>query len=75
MTNKAKAIPDTPDEAPVAPVETPMIFRDTLFTSRVLILPEGRTLRVAKRQVSVSPMDTVALTYLQGRADFVALAG
>lgn len=52
-----------------------MVFRDTLFTSRVLILPEGRTLRVAKGQVSVLSTDTVGLTYLQARADFVALAG
>jgi len=73
MTSKTKAAPVTTD-AP-APA-TLSIFRDTLYTSRVLILLDaGRTLKVEKAQVAVASDDTVALEYLQGRKDFVAVEG
>ncbi|WP_095148163.1 hypothetical protein [Pseudomonas sp. Irchel s3a18] len=73
MTSKTKEVSATTDEPVPA---TLSIFRDTLYTSRVLILPEGeRTLRVAKGQVAVASDDTVALEYLRGRKDFVAVEG
>ncbi len=73
MTSKTKEA-SAASEAP-APA-TLSLFRDTLYTSRVLILLEaGRTLKVEKGQVAVASDDTVALEYLQGRKDFVAVEG
>ncbi|MGF6166343.1 hypothetical protein ABIE16_005667 [Pseudomonas sp. 2725] len=73
MTSKTKAVPaatDAPEPAMLS------IFRDTLYTSRVLILLDaGRTLKVKKGQVAVASDDTVALDYLHGRKDFVAVEG
>ena len=73
MTSKTKAVPaDTDAPAPV----TLSLFRDTLYTSRVLILLEAeRTLKVEKAQVAVASDDTVAIEYLHGRKDFVAVEG
>ena len=71
MTNKTKAV-STATEAP-APA-TLSIFRDTLYTSRVLVLLDAeRTLKVEKGQVAVASNDTVGLEYLRGRKDFVAV--
>ena len=73
MTSKTKEV-SAASEAP-APA-TLSLFRDTLYTSRVLILLEaGRTLKVKKGQVAVASDDTVALDYLHGRKDFVAVEG
>ena len=73
MTSKTKGV-SAASEAP-API-TLSLFRDTLFTSRVLVLLEaGRTLKVEKGQVAVASDDTVALEYLRGRKDFVAVEG
>lgn len=73
MTSKTKDVPVAIDEPIPATLN---IFRDTLYTSRVLILLEaGRTLKVAKGQVAVASDDTVALEYLRGRQDFVAVEG
>lgn len=47
----------------------PSVFRDTLYTSRVLILPDGRQLVVAKGQVSADPGDIVAQDYLSTHPD------
>ncbi|MEC6743276.1 hypothetical protein [Pseudomonas qingdaonensis] len=44
-------------------------FRDTVFTSRTLILPDGRSLPVTQSRVIVGPGDTIALEYLQGHPD------
>lgn len=49
------------------------LFRDTLYTSRVLILPDGRQLAVARGRVSVPPDDTVALEYLGKHPDLKPL--
>jgi hypothetical protein len=69
MTNKTKAV-STDTDAPA----TLSIFRDTLYTSRVLVLLDAeRTLKVEKGQVAVALDDTVALEYLHGRKDFVAV--
>ncbi len=73
MTSKTKevsAVTDAPEPATLS------IFRDKLYTSRVLILLDaGRTLKVEKGQVAVASDDTVALEYLHGRKDFVAVEG
>ena len=47
----------------------PSVFRDTLYTSRVLILPDGRQLAVAQGQVSVPASDSAALEYLSRHPD------
>jgi hypothetical protein len=73
MTSKTKEV-SAASEAP-APA-TLSVFRDTLYTSRVLILLDAeRTLKVEKGQVAVASDDTVALEYLHGRKDFVAVEG
>jgi hypothetical protein len=73
MTSKTKEVAAS-SEAP-APA-TLSVFRDTLYTSRVLILLDAeRTLKVEKGQVAVASDDTVALDYLHGRKDFVAVEG
>lgn len=70
------------DSAPVerlpAPAGVPKpgrtgLFRDTAYTSRVLILPDGRQLAVARGRVSVPPDDTVALEYLGKHPDLKPL--
>lgn len=79
---------DTPDQAeglpvpgliPVAqgfPGTAPArvtTFRDTFYTSRTLILPDDRTLAVAKGVISVETTDDVALKYLKAHAEFEQL--
>lgn len=46
-----------------------VVFRDTLYTSRCLFLPDGRQLAVAQARLSVEPGDTVALDYLNKHPD------
>lgn len=58
-----------PDTAP----ERFTTFRDTLYTSRTVILPDGRTLAVAKGLVSVDSTDDAALKYLKTHAEFELL--
>ena len=73
MTSKTKDVSEA-SEAPAPP--TLSFFRDTLFTSRVLILLDAeRTLKVEKGQVAVASDDTVAIEYLHGRKDFVPVEG
>ncbi|WP_460139670.1 hypothetical protein [Pseudomonas sp. S2_E01] len=48
-------------------------FRDTVYTSRTLILPSDRTLAVAKGTVSVRTTDDAALKYLNAHAEFEPL--
>lgn len=56
--------------APPAPEQAAQVtFRDTVYTSRVLILPKNRQLAVARGQVSVSADDADALAYLDAHAD------
>lgn len=59
-----------PAERPARRTGLPRVFRDRLFTSRVLILPSGRQLQVAKGCVVVSADDSKALAFLQARDDF-----
>lgn len=71
MATKKTAVEEepTPD---VAPEPVPVVFRDTVYTSRVLILPDsGRALPVVRHLVSVPEGDTVALEYLGQHPDLV----
>lgn len=52
-----------------APPGASVAFRDARFTSRTLILPDGRELRVAQARVVSAADDTVALEYLKGHPD------
>lgn len=62
------ADPDTITEAAPAQVT----FRDTVFTSRVLILPDSmRELPVRAHLVSVAEDDAEALAFLQAHSDLV----
>ncbi|WP_330213589.1 hypothetical protein [Pseudomonas sp. Z18(2022)] len=61
-------------EKPVAGAEPGATFRDKLYTSRTLILPDsGRALAVLKRQVSVPAADTEARAYLETNEEFELL--
>ena len=66
MANKesAASVPSKPGPA--------QHYRDTRFTSRVLILPDGRQLSVAQGLVSAAPDDVVALDYLSKHPDLQA---
>ncbi|PPS61809.1 hypothetical protein [Pseudomonas sp. BRM28] len=55
--------------APEALPGASVAFRDTRFTSRTLILPDGRELPVAQARVVIGTDDTVALEYLMGHPD------
>ncbi|WP_053156557.1 hypothetical protein [Pseudomonas protegens] len=46
------------------------VFRDTLYTSRILILADGRALSVAQGEVSVPVSDILARDYLEQHPDF-----
>lgn len=48
-------------------------FRDTLYTSRTVILPDGRTLAVANCLVSVDSTDDAALKCLKTHTEFEQL--
>lgn len=48
---------------------SPTVFRDTLYTSRVLILPDGRQLAVVQGRVSADAEDSAAREYLSKHPD------
>lgn len=50
-----------------------LTFRDSLYTSRMVILPDGRTLTVAKSLVSLEAGDDVALKCLKAHPEFEQL--
>lgn len=57
-----------------AAVASGSTFRDKLYTSRTLILPDsGRPLAVIKAQVSVPAADTEARSYLETNEEFELL--
>lgn len=64
-----------PESTPISPVLMPMTvtFRDTLYSSRTVVLPDGRTLAVAKNKVTVDSTDDVALKTLKAHAEFEQL--
>jgi hypothetical protein len=60
------------DQSPAA--DLLLKFRDTVYTSRTLIIPAtGRTLLVAKGEVSVSVSDEQAVSYLKANEEFEPL--
>ena len=63
------------ESTPISPVLMPMsvTFRDTLYTSRTVVLPDGRTLAVAKNKLTVDSADDVALKTLKAHAEFEQL--
>ncbi|SED05167.1 hypothetical protein SAMN05216178_6005 [Pseudomonas saponiphila] len=62
-----------PKKTPGRPAGTgAVVFRDSLYTSRHLILPDGRQLPVLQGQVSVKAGDRVALDYLASHPDLQA---
>lgn len=64
-----------PESVPISTVQanSTVTFRDTLYTSRTVVLPDGRTLAVAKAQVSVDGSDDVALKCLKAHTEFEQL--
>ena len=61
-------------ETPVAGAGFGSTFRDKLYTSRTLILPDsGRALVVLKQHVSVPATDAEALDYLKSNEEFELL--
>ena len=64
-------ITEQPATEPSPAVDLLLKFRDTVFTSRTLIVPgTKRTLAVAKGCVEVSVSDEQAVTYLKANAEF-----
>jgi len=65
---------ELPAEA-VAPARDLLLtFRDKVFTSRTLIIPDSdRTLAVAKGRIEVSASDEQALSYLKTHQEFEPL--
>ncbi|EZP31921.1 hypothetical protein BW33_02195 [Pseudomonas sp. RIT288] len=63
------------ESTPISPVLMPMTvtFRDKHYTSRTVVLPDGRTLAVAKNKVTVDSADDVALRTLKAHAEFEQL--
>jgi uncharacterized lipoprotein YbaY len=48
-------------------------FRDKVYTSRTLILPDGASLAVAKHRVTVEDSNVQALAYLKAHEEFEPL--
>ena len=74
----AKSQDDSTVQDPViatrsTPTALTTTFRDTLYTSRTLILPDDRTLDVVKGAVSVNTSDDLALNYLKTHIEFEQL--
>ncbi|WP_024674077.1 hypothetical protein [Pseudomonas syringae] len=63
----------TPATASVADAVTVRTYRDRLYTSRTLILPDGRTLAVAKGIVTAQADDAVAVQCLSTHPDLETL--
>jgi len=63
------------ESIPISPVLKPMTvtFRDKLYTSRTVVLPDGRTLAVVKNKVTVDSADDMALKTLKAHAEFEQL--
>jgi uncharacterized lipoprotein YbaY len=72
-TATAAAAPETAAETPQAPAPKTSTFRDTVYTSRTLILPDGTSLAVAKGRVTVEDSNTQALEYLKAHNELKAL--
>ncbi|WP_462402176.1 hypothetical protein [Pseudomonas sp. Marseille-QA0332] len=67
-----KTAAEEPDITSAVPEPVLVTFRDTVYTSRVLILPESlRELPVRAQRVSVPADDAEALAFLQAHPDLV----
>ncbi|GAB7529397.1 hypothetical protein PS3A_18060 [Pseudomonas sp. 3A(2025)] len=63
------------DAIPIPAVaQAVVIYRDTLYTSRSLFLPDERELAVLRGHVTVLADDVEAQTYLAGHPEFQLLA-
>lgn len=65
---KSAPLPEPLNQPPIGPVR---VFRDTVFTSRTLILPSGACLAVAKGQACA--FDDEQYQYLDAHTDFEPL--
>ncbi len=64
--------PVTEDQTPAAPVT--LTFRDLVYTSRTLVIPESdRTYPVAKGRVSVPASNNEAADFLSNSVEFELL--
>ncbi|MEX3777831.1 hypothetical protein [Pseudomonas sp. MYb118] len=64
---------ELPVDSPTPPRDLVLMFRDKVFTSRTLIIPNSkRTLAVAKGVVEVSASDEQAVSYLKSHQEFEA---
>jgi len=60
-----------PEKKPGRPAGTgALVFRDTLYASRTLILADGRELQVVAGAVSTAVGDSLARDYLEQHPDF-----
>ncbi|MEJ5039171.1 hypothetical protein [Pseudomonas sp. MYb398] len=59
----------TPKKTEPEPPAGARVFRDTVFTSRTLILPDGRSLPVTQSRVIAGADDTIALEFLKDHPD------
>lgn len=66
MAKEANKQIDPPLAVPQAAAQ---VYRDTVYTSRVLILPDGRTLAVTGARVIAEAGDAVAQAYLGKHPD------
>jgi hypothetical protein len=65
---------EQPQPQPQRAADLTMKFRDRVYTSRTLVLPEsGRTLAVARSCVEVSVSDEQAVRYLKAHQEFEPL--
>lgn len=67
-----------PTEKPATAEQTPaaLTFRDLVYTSRTLVVPEtNRTYPVAKGLVVVPESDKEAVAFLQSSAEYAAQEG
>jgi len=65
---KPNVLPET--ATTVVPQSGEMTFRDKVYTSRTLILPDDSTRAVTKGRVTVTAIDVQALGYLQSNGEF-----
>lgn len=66
--------PVTEEQTPAAPAA--LTFRDLVYTSRTLVVPEtDRTYPVAKGLVVVPESDKEAVAFLQNSAEYAAQEG
>ena len=69
-TSESPAVEGVQAVAVVVPAEPVIypVFRDKEFTSRTLILPEGRTVQVVQGKVEATDLEL--LTFLRARTSF-----